>query len=92
MKGLEEKGTVSFFILHMHNMSLKQFSYLGFKLFDVKESFGRSMEDIRGKVVKVSYFGSYYYYLLIPTVIPTSRDIVILGENPVALVLGMGEY
>ena len=28
---------------------------LGFKLFDVKESFGRSMEDIRGKVVKVSF-------------------------------------
>ena len=37
------------------NMFVRNFIViLGFKLFDVKESFGRSMEDIRGKVVKVS--------------------------------------
>lgn len=31
---------------------MKALEEKGFKLFDVKESFGRSMEDIRGKVVK----------------------------------------
>jgi len=53
MKGLEEKGTVVSF--KKTNMFVRNFIViLGFKLFDVKESFGRSMEDIRGKVVKVS--------------------------------------
>jgi hypothetical protein len=39
----------------------------GFKLFDVQESFGRSMEDIRAKVVTVrpdsviTYFLSFYF-------------------------------
>jgi len=54
MKGLEEKGTVASFLKKL--MFVRNFIIiLGFKLFDVKESFGRSMEDIRGKVVKVSF-------------------------------------
>ena len=53
----------------------------GFKLFDVQESFGRSMEDIRAKVVTVSKFSFFL-----------STKQRFQGENTAALVLGLGKY
>ena len=54
MKALEDHGFV-FFLRKFIN-----FVFLGFKLFDVKESFGRDMSDIKQKITTVSAFFSSF--------------------------------
>lgn len=54
----------------------------GFKLFDVQESFGRSMEDIRSKVVTVSVLALRAYHLCL----------IFIGKNSAAMVLRLGKH